>query len=125
MSAEAARELAVVLQGRSSGYLRSIVYYEADGYGVLFLRDDVEAEYDEDELDRAFEDARLEALSKPYQEDLYTHGELNCVVRCFEEGVEMQFAITRTAGVAVAFDKGVLTEQRSVVGECLSVLREG
>lgn len=121
MSVEIAERLRTLLSESTGDLLRSVAYYDDEGYEVVYLRDDVADEYDEDEIDEAFEDVRLEALTKPRQEDLYTHGRLECVVRCFSEAVEMHFDLTETTGVAAALDREVMESGSQFLGECLAL----
>lgn len=122
MSRTAADELATFLESQVGDNLRSVAYYDGEEYDVTYVRDDVASEYSPDEVERVFEDIRLEGFTKPHQEGLYHHDSLNCTMRCFDDAVEMHFALNDRRGIAVAFDAEALSAQRTFVGRCLEVL---
>lgn len=121
MSRAAARDLSAFLQEQVGDNLRSVAYYDADDYDVVYLRDDVADEYTETDHERVGRDVRLENVERHLQEDLYVHGDLQCTVRCFEDAVEMHFALDDATGVTAALDAEALTAHRTFVGQCLDI----
>ena len=112
------------LQTRVGDHLRSVLRYDENGGEFLHLRDDVADQYSDREMDQIVQDARLEAVDKPHQEDLYAHGRLNCTVRCFDDGVEIHFPSDETSGAVVALDGEVLVTHDTFIGQCIDAMVE-
>lgn len=110
------------LSDRFGDALRSVGYYDDGGTEIEYVRDDVEADYETGDVDRVFRDAKLEALDQPHQESLYTHGELQCTLRCFEEATELHFVQRESEGIVAAIDAGALTDLRETIGDCLEAI---
>lgn len=116
--------IATTLSKRFGDDLRSVGYYDDDGAEIEYMRDDVEANYENGDVDRVFRGAKLEALDQSHQESMYAHGDLQCTVRCFEEATELHFVQHQTKGFVVAIDAGKLTELRKTVEDCLDAIGE-
>lgn len=117
-----ADELADRLADRFGEQLRSVGYYDDDGRELAFVREDVEAEYDRGDVDRVFRTVRLEAIDRPNQEELYSHGDLLCTVRCFEEATEFHVVKSETEGAVAAVDAGAIDDLRETAEVCVSTL---
>lgn len=124
MSDTPSNTLADFLRDRLGDDLRSVFHYCHDECHIVYVRDDVVEAYAPGEISDVVEDARLEAVDKPRQEDLYVHGGLRCTVRLFEDAVELHFPHDETCGTAVALDRESLSLADGVVGECLELLVE-
>jgi len=100
--------------------LRSVVRYDYDDgdYDVVYAREGVLDEYADDEIEKIVRTYETDTLSKAGNEQWYTHGEQRCVLRCFEDGVELNL-LGDGEGIAVGFDGGVLAGPQSFVGNCL------
>lgn len=112
------------LDDRTNGGLRSIVAYEREESDVVYLRDDVAAQYTEDEFADAIDGSRLDSLYAPMYEKAFSdgHGDLVCMVQAFENVVEVNVALDDGVGVAVALDgdatddiQGIVSDVRSAV----------
>lgn len=114
--------LVAFLQERVGENLRSVVYYDGEGYDVAYLQDDVREQYSDDEMDDVVEDLGFEALAKPMQEELYVHGSLNCTVRCFEDAIEMNFPFDEREGVAVSLAGEAFVTHQTFVGKCMEIV---
>ena len=123
-----ARKLASRLESffnqNTDGSLRSIVKYEEGDFSTVYLRDDVADQYTPEEAARAIDDSRLESISAPVYEDLFSenHGELTCMVKCFENVIEMNFVLGDGVGTAVALDATALSEAQNLVGEARNLI---
>ncbi|MFB6171604.1 MAG: hypothetical protein ABEJ23_03655 [Haloarculaceae archaeon] len=106
--------------------LRSIVTYEPDAYEVAFIRGDVAEQYTRSEIETAVDDSRMESLSAPIYDGLFTdgHGELTCMVKCFESVVEMNFVLRDATGVAVALDDEAFRDATGLVAEARNIVLE-
>jgi hypothetical protein len=116
---DGAERLARFLQEELGDDLRSVIWY-ADGESeVVHAREDVRARYRAEDVDDVVRDLALESLHKPTKEGLYTHGELRCVVECYDDGVEMHFVHDDGEGIAVGVEPAAFVSQRTFVGKCL------
>ncbi|WP_435064151.1 hypothetical protein [Halobaculum sp. EA56] len=111
---------------RTDGNLRSIVKYESDSFDIVYLRDDVAEHYSDSEIEAAIDESRMESLSAPIYEDTYAgdHGELTCLVQCFENVVEMNFVLEDGVGAAVALDIEAMTEAHGLVADARKLVVE-
>lgn len=119
-----ASRLQSFFEERTDGELRSIVTYDGDDVDVVFIRDDVATEYTTDELRTAINESRMESLYAPVYEHAFSqeHGDLECMVNCFEEVVELNFALDDGVGAAVALDADALDDARGLVSEARQVV---
>jgi len=111
---------------RTDGNLRSIVKYEEDSHDIVYLRDDVAEQYTSEEIESAIDDSRMESLTAPIYEDTYSedHGQLTCLVQCFENVIEMNFVLEDGVGAAVALDAEAMTEAHGLVAEARAIVME-
>ena len=109
---------------RTDGNLRSIVKYEPDSYDIIFLRDDVADQYTEEEIEDAIDDARMDSLTAPIYDDTFSedHGELTCLVQCFEHVIEMNFVLEDGVGATVALDEEAMVEAHGLVAEAREIV---
>lgn len=119
--------LETFFERETDGNLRSIVKYEGESFDVVYLRDDVAEKYTESELETAVDDSRLESLTAPiYRETLSAdHGELVCLVKCFENVIEMNFVLEDGRGAVVALDAEAMTGAHGLVAEAKAIAEEG
>lgn len=124
MSGTPSEALTDFLKDRVGDHLRSVLRYDEDGGEFLYLRDDVADQYSEGEMKQVVRDVRLEAVDKPHQESLYSHGSLNCTVRSFDDAVEMHFLRDEKRGTAVALDGEVFAVHNTFLGRCMELMEE-
>lgn len=113
-------------EARANDDLRSIVKYEQEDYDIVYLRDDVADMYSEAEIEAAVDDARMESLTTPLYEDTFSpaHGELTCMVKCFENVVEMNFALSDGVGAAVAVDAEAMSGAHGLIAEAREIVMQ-
>jgi hypothetical protein len=111
---------------RAGDDLRSIIAYDEDDHELVFLRDDVAAKYTNDELCEAIDGSRLESLYSPIYEDVYAddHGEFQCLIQCFDDVIEINFALGDGEGAAVAIDATAMAETHGIVADARSIIAE-
>jgi hypothetical protein len=102
-----------------------VVRYDADASEVLFLRDDVADTYSPLTIETVVTSLRREGEQSQRQEHLYAHGQLNCIVRCFDGGLEMHFPFGEEEGVAVALEPRAAQQLYSFVDDCLEHVEAG
>lgn len=112
-------ELQDFLEQEAGDYLRSIIEYQEEEYEIIFIRDDVQEQYSLGEIDRAIKDSKLESLSGEYYESLFSedHGDLQCIVKCFERVIEMNFALNDAQGIGIALDAEAMDQAHGLVTE--------
>jgi hypothetical protein len=105
-------------------HLRSIVRYEHDEFEVMYLRDDVAAQYDDRELYDAIDQCRLDSLTPPVYEDAFSedHQEMTCLVQCFEDTIDMNFIVEDGVGVIVGLDSEAMSDTHSLITEAYSTI---
>lgn len=106
--------------------LRSIVTYEQDSFEVVYLRDDVGDQYTEVEVDAAIDESRMESLAAPIYTDQFAeeHGDLTCLVKCYENVIEMNFVLDDGVGAAVALDAAAMGAAHGLVAEARQIVIE-
>lgn len=115
-----------LLQEIGEESLRSVVSYTAEEYRIEYVRDDVAALYEEADIDRVINDARMESLIAPVATHMVpdSHGELRCQVRCFEEVTEMNFVVGDGRGIAIGIEADFFGEQKSLLGKIRGYVRQ-
>ncbi len=126
MATRMATRLENFFEQRTDGNLRSIVKYEEDTYEIVHLRDDVAEQYTTDELESAIDDSRMESLTAPIYENTFSedHGQLTCLVQCFENVIEMNFVLEDGVGAAVALDAEAMADAHGLVAEARRIVLE-
>ncbi|WP_135826127.1 DUF7522 family protein [Halorussus ruber] len=124
MSENSSEALAEFLKARVGDHLRSVIFYDDEGGEVVYVRDDVADQYTDEDVAEVVRDVRLEAVDKPHQESLYTHGSLECTLRSFGDAVELHFPHDETCGTAVALDSEVFPMHNTFVERCLDAMEE-
>lgn len=126
MATRMASRLQSFFEDRAPGKLRSIVRYNHDSFETVFLRDDVADQYSPEELERAIDESRMDSLTAPIYEHTYSedHGELTCLVQCFERVIEMNFVLEDGVGAAVALDAAAFADAQGIVAEARQIVLE-
>lgn len=126
MATKMTTRLQSFFEEQANGYLRSIVKYEQRDYEVVFLRDDVAERYSPAELEDSLDDMLMESFSAGIYENTFSddHGDLTCMVKCFENAVEMNFVLTDGVGTAVGLDAEAMADAHGLVAEARSIVLE-
>lgn len=115
-------ELRSVVADRFGEELRSVASYDEDGFELRYVRDDVDALYDDRDYARVFRTLRLEAMDRPTQDSLYAHGDLLCTYRVYEDATVIHVATSETQGVLVSVDTGADVDIRTTTDRIIEVL---
>lgn len=110
------------LEYRFGDDLRSVGYHDHDDSEHVYVREDIEKRYDEADLKRVFQDARLEAIDQDHQESLYTHGELQCVLRCFKKATELHIIKSERQGVLAAVEAGAIDDLQETIKTAVAAM---
>ena len=124
MAMKLASRLEAFFTQRTDDTLRSIIKYTPQSSEIVFLRDDVAEQYTRSELEHAIDDSRMESMTAPIYKNTFAadHGELTCMVKCFENVAEMNFVLEDGVGAAVALDAEALTESHGLVAEARAII---
>lgn len=104
MSDSDANDFVAFLKEEAGEYLRSVIYFDGTDHELAYVRDDVREEYSDRDHERVVESLLAETAARNEEEELYVHGQLNCIVRSFEHAVELHFPKGTYSGTAVALD---------------------
>jgi hypothetical protein len=102
--------------------LRSVLRYEHGDHELVYLREDLDTLYDEDDVEEVIDYLVHESLGREATERRYPHGDLKCEIEVYEEATELNFVFGRGRGVAVGVDSTGLVAQSVFVGKCLELL---
>lgn len=113
-------------QKQTDGELRSIIKYTPDSIEIEYIRDDVAAQYSDKELHKAINESRLDSLHAPLYEHSFSkdHGQLQCMITCFENVIEMNFAIDDGVGAAVAIDAEAMDDAHGIISQARNIVLE-
>lgn len=119
-------ELAEMLRDEVGDDLRvvRVVASTEDGtdYEHLFIRDDIDEMYDEEDMKRITDEVIYHTLGEGYRSGLFRIGKPNYTVYAFDEAVIMLFYEDDAHGTAVSVDSGFEGSLRDLAHECLAIL---
>jgi len=126
MAASVTSRLREFFEEQTDGELRSVIRYDTDSVEVEYVRDDVAAQYSEDGLRKAIDESRLDSLHAPLYEHSFSkdHGDLQCMITCFENVIEMNFAVDDGVGAAVAIDADAMNDAHGVISRARNIVLE-
>lgn len=117
MAGRKKERLTPYLREQAGEYLRGVVTYDGDEYEVQYIRDDLRTQRLKSEVDTMIE--RLRRESRPGERRSFPFGELNGIVRSFEEAMVMHFPSTQGRGTVVTLDPEVARQLNTFIGACL------
>ena len=100
--------------------LRSVAKYGEEDYEMLYLRENVDAIYSEDELDKVFDDLRLEGWGRATLQELFNAGPLECSIYGFDEAMMFHFVDDGFKGALVTYDRNAGVETEEFIQACKS-----
>jgi hypothetical protein len=119
-------ELAEMLRERVGDNLRAVrvVTSTEDGgeYEHLFIREDIEEMYDEEDMKRITDEVIYHTLGEGYRSNLFHSGEPNYTAYVFDEAVVLLFYEDDAHGTAVSVDSGFEGGIRELATDCLDIL---
>lgn len=120
MNKNCAQEIVTFIRHEAGPLVRSVAYFTENRREVLYIRDDVADQYSENEIQDIFNGLSFDSLGKEHTEQMYVHGELNCIVRHFAEAIEIHFPSGEKSGTAVALEPDAINDLGSIIQDCLS-----
>lgn len=112
------------LEYRFGDDLRSVGYYDEGDSEHIYVRSDIESEYDCSDIENVFRDVRLEAIDQDHQESLYIHGDLQCILRCFEKAIELHLLKDQQRGVIAAIEADAINNLQGTIESAVVALEE-
>jgi len=101
---DAAQSLIERYQTISPDGLRLAVWYGGDEHELVYARDDVREMYSPEEFEEKIKQLVVEGLGNTGQEMFRMLGEMNVVVRHFDQALVLHFPVGKFTGLAVTLD---------------------
>lgn len=106
------------LRKEAGDALRSVGEYDRQEKEILYILEDVETIYSQEEVDNIFDDLALQGLSRRHLEDLFDAGSLTCAMFKFDDALMFHFPETDYTGLFVTVDTGSDLDLESFVETC-------
>ncbi|GAA0658995.1 hypothetical protein [Salarchaeum japonicum] len=101
--------------------LRVALHYEGDAHDILYKRDDITAEFTDEEFDEMVKNVILKALDEiPEQSEFNRWGTLDVTARWFNEVLIVQIPLGDWEGVILSFDRDKLDDYGELVNALLN-----
>lgn len=126
MDTDQLEDLVRFLHDRVGDNLRSVIRYDFDSpdHDMVYVREDVMGMYDEETIDKIVQTYEIDSMGKGVEEERYQHGEFNCIVRCFEQGIEINL-LEDGSGVVIGLESGTFLAHNTFVGKCMEIVGIG
>ena len=100
------REIVDQIRDSDEGALRAVVRYRGDGHDIVYLREDIEAQFSDAERDERVETLVMKGLGDPAEEGaLFDFGGLDATVRWYDAVVVAHFPVREWSGLVFTFDR--------------------
>lgn len=100
------RDLIEALRESEDTSLRLAVRYSGDDSTMLYVRDDIDDQYADHELEERVEALIVKGLGDPPREEsLYDFGRLDATVRWYDEVIAVHFPYREWSGLVFTFDR--------------------
>jgi hypothetical protein len=100
------REIVDQIRESDEGALRVAVRYGGDDHEIVYLREDIAAQFSAAELDERVETLVMKGLGDPAQEGaLFDFGALDATVRWYDAVVVAHFPVREWSGLVFTFDR--------------------
>lgn len=112
-----------LIHGRAGDSFRAAIWYDADEWVVLYVRDDVATEQLRDSIPKVAD--RVRAAEPLIPEEMYDRlGDTQAVVELHDTAVLLHFRETQTQGIMVSLDRDVAQGLGQFVNSCNTVLED-
>ncbi|QLH79756.1 hypothetical protein HZS55_21750 [Halosimplex rubrum] len=100
------REIVDGIRESDEGALRAAARYGGDDHEVVYLREDIAAQFTDAELEERVETLVMKGLGDPAQEGaLFDFGTLDATVRWYDSVVVAHFPVREWSGLVFTFDR--------------------
>lgn len=110
------------LQTEVGEALRTVATYDSGGYEIHHIRDDVDTEYSEEEIDAIYRQVEIEGMGYDYFEQLFHTGEFGHAVYGFETALMIQLPGGVFTGLFVTVDNDDDVDPDSIVRTCATAI---
>lgn len=101
---DAAQSLVERYQTITPDGLRLAVWYGGDDHELIYVRPEVREMYSPEEFEEKVKELVIEGLGSGGRDQFRMLGEMNAVIREFDQAVILHFPIDEFTGLAVTFD---------------------
>lgn len=109
------------LNDRAGEYHRGTVRYRPEGMEILYLREDVEAQRLDSEIEGMLN--RLRPESSRVEADAFPFGTLHATVRRFDDAIILHFPVEDDNGIVVSLEPQTARDLNTFIGECEKRIR--
>lgn len=103
---EPLRDLVAALREDNSEGLRAVGRYDGDDHEVLYLREDLEANLSDEEIERRIKTFVMKGLADPRTDtELDDYGELNATLRWFDNAILAIYPTGEWSGIIATFER--------------------
>ncbi|MFC4553582.1 MULTISPECIES: hypothetical protein [Halorussus] len=117
MTEESYHQLISYLKSETGELLRGVITYDSDEYEIHYIRDDIRTQHLKNDVNKIIK--RLRRESRPSEHRSFPFGELNGIVRSFENAMVMHFPDTQGRGTVVTLEPEVARQLNTFLGNCL------
>lgn len=107
MSIDVSQSLCEFFEREAGPALRLVGHYTRDSVDLVYLREDLEDAYDEDDFRRTFGVHREDKAAALKQQSVIDAGNHHCTLRLYDEAIVFNFAQTGDVGTVVSVDPDV------------------
>lgn len=111
---ELSRELAELL----GDGLRSVASYDDGGYTMHQIRDDIDADYSQEQITRAYKQIEIEGMGYEHFEQFFQTGRLECAIYGFEKARMFHFPTDVFTGLFVSVDRDRDMDIETIIDVC-------
>jgi len=103
---EEAKELVDTIRDDSTGSLQLAVRYSGKDHDIVYLREDIDEQFSDQELEQQVETLMLKGHGDPPQEGaLFNFGSLNATMRFYDESLVVHFPTGEWTGLVFVLDQ--------------------
>jgi hypothetical protein len=121
MPRQSAGRLVEFLEEKTGEHLRGAIHYSEDGYETLYMREDIDARYSDEDL---------ASLSRYYSQQSKVHnteepfslGECHCNVSFYDDAILFHFSQGDSIGTVITLEPEAGRDIVGFITECLKML---
>lgn len=111
---------------RAGGALRVVFHYDnrSEDFEIMYMRDDIQSEYSERELETHFDTFRRDAHLAEVQQGKLRTGDHHCSIRVYDETLLFNFTLGQRYNTIISLDPDVGRDLLSFVAESMEQLQD-
>lgn len=98
--------------------LRFVATYQQRSYDLRYIRDDVRADYSDEEITEVLDQLEIEGMGYSHFERLFHSGPMDCAIYGFEAALMFHFPRDDFSGLFVTVDRDVQLNPEALIGIC-------